>query len=576
MAPVDYVFDGDPNIPAPYRVSLALDVQSGRLHFEKHTQPKVFQEVVPPTGVVSVDGSGKIPAAQIPPSGAVAQSAPSDVIDGSKLAIAKSGVWNHLSVSPQLNSHQGYATDGAYHYTVDTGTIYKRDYSTWAAVVTNSTPFASAVSGPYTHLGAPALYNGKLYVPAARVNANGSHDNEAMLVYNTSDLSLAQEITEPFRTLSVSEGSPGSMDSVAIDAVAGKAYMSSWQHNGDIQIYNFPSFSYDHTVAVTPAITKSQGTAVRNGVVYVASEAGGLYTIDLATGAATLVFQSNLSGFHEGIDFSQPELRWIISPSGNGDGYLHMFTDRAMLFGYNGLFLANGATIPVSGVVSGGTAVSWTPDTVPGSPSAYDDEFSTSPLNAKWTPYTLVGGSPAKATSTDVNVVPSRWRGHFRQANADTQQWLKQSFAPGNADFDVTLKGEGVLISGNMGFYLACMDATEQTGVKSAIEFNSSKSSTINSLNAQVGVCTSGVFNNHVVDVSVYGSSVWYLHLQRVSGTWSIHLSHDGVSWQLIGTTSQAVTVDHLTIGMGVTTGIAVGTDVWMAIDWVRVNWLRL
>src|ERR1035437_2452066 len=64
-----------------------------------------------------------------------------------------------------------------------------------------------------------------------------------------------------------------------------------------------------------------------------------------------------------------------------------------------------------------------------------------------------------------------------------------------------------------------------------------------------------------------------YIHFQRVSGTWSIWWSSDGIGWNQLGTDSTALTV----VGSGVLlAGFGVGGKYTLGMDFIRYNWLFL
>ncbi|MGD0166427.1 MAG: hypothetical protein ABSC51_03940 [Gaiellaceae bacterium] len=211
-------------------------------------------------------------------------------------------------LSPRLtDSHQGYATDGTYHYLFGTNSIYKRnDDATWSLVAQNRNANSHLLS---THLGDGDYYNGNLYVPSElyRGCRPGFVTHQSILVFRASDLSrvAVHDIS--------AQGHEVSSVAVAPDIGAnGTIFASDYCNPFYIYKYDLHSFAFLGGVHVSHKIFLDQGLAYRDGLLYASSDGRGgrIYVIDPTTGAATLAYKSNAVVAHwEGIDYSQSTLR---------------------------------------------------------------------------------------------------------------------------------------------------------------------------------------------------------------------------------------------------------------------------
>jgi hypothetical protein len=76
--------------------------------------------------------------------------------------------WDKVSVSPTIVGHQGVTRDANYRYVVDTDGLRKYNLDWSGPVLTNSTPIAQTGLATVDHLGAPAIYNGVMYLPLVK------------------------------------------------------------------------------------------------------------------------------------------------------------------------------------------------------------------------------------------------------------------------------------------------------------------------------------------------------------------------------------------------------------------------
>lgn len=213
-------------------------------------------------------------------------------------------------VSPQITGHQGYATDGAFHYITDTAQIDKRNNDgTWSIALSNTTPYAG-LTGTVNHLGDLSYYSGVLYVPVENLVSNVA-SNQKIVTYNSTTLALIAE----FDISAQGHESSG----VAIDGPNNIAYVISYYDGTKIWKYNATTFAFLGTISLSIDIPKIQGVSHDNGLIYVASESNGIYTVDPLTGDVIFLL-APLAEFTvpEGVEVIAGQVRWLIDLVGGG------------------------------------------------------------------------------------------------------------------------------------------------------------------------------------------------------------------------------------------------------------------
>ncbi|MGD0167569.1 MAG: hypothetical protein ABSC51_09840, partial [Gaiellaceae bacterium] len=254
----------------------------------------------------SLDGAASIPCSSPTTLGPLADGAHS-------FAVKATGPFENGYISPTLtDSHQGYATDGTYHYLFGTNSISKDD-ATWSLVVENTDANSGLAS---THLGDGDYYNGYLYVPSELFGGCKSGDvnsSQSIFVFDASDLSRVgvHDISAQNEISSVA---------VAPDIGAnGTIFASDYCDPSYIYEYDLSSFKSLGDIHLSHGIYAAQGIAYRNGRLYVASDnqGGNLYAVDPLSGATAVVYTSDNVGVAnwEGIDYSQDTLRWTLDYS---------------------------------------------------------------------------------------------------------------------------------------------------------------------------------------------------------------------------------------------------------------------
>lgn len=218
--------------------------------------------------------------------------------------------------SPDTGCHQGYATDGTSHFLFDTHRILKRaDDATWRITGVNDTPFAG-LSG-FDHIGDGDYFEGNLYAPVEQYTSCTSDSNPAIFLFDAStlvrtrvvDLPVAQEVS-----------------GVAVLPDSRELWVSSYCDGSQLWVYDVDTFALKRTIPLHPALHDVQGLAHHEGMFYVAQNDGTIMQVTL-DGHARQVFRTPTPGAHEGVDYSQKELRWLID-EGLGKQKVHYLVPR--------------------------------------------------------------------------------------------------------------------------------------------------------------------------------------------------------------------------------------------------------
>ncbi|MGE5111652.1 MAG: hypothetical protein ACM3JB_12385 [Acidobacteriaceae bacterium] len=217
-----------------------------------------------------------------------------------------------VSQSPDTGCHQGYATDGISHFLFDTHRILRRaDDATWHITGVNDSPF-EGLSG-YDHIGDGDYFEGKLYAPAERyINCGTDHANPAIFIFDAETLVRRQVV--PLQGTEEVSG-------IAVLQEARELWVSSYCDGSRIWVYDVDTFAFKRYVGLHPLLSAVQGLAYRAPYFYVAQNEGSLFRVT-QEGETVRVFKTDSPGAHEGLDYSQKELRWLID-EGFGEQRVH-------------------------------------------------------------------------------------------------------------------------------------------------------------------------------------------------------------------------------------------------------------
>jgi hypothetical protein len=228
--------------------------------------------------------------------------------------------------------------------------------------------------------------------------------------------------------------------------------------------------------------------------------------------------------------------------------------------------------IPAGGA---GQGFPYTPaDATPASPDTMDDEFIGGPgLNAKWTNNSL-------GSAYNVNQIWPGWL-YLRGNNiANDKVDILQAFSPGTADFSFTIKGGGAPRAGAHAMRLIVGNTVNNDLAMINYQFNGSDSTRrITSNKCLSGTWTYWLNTITVTALTTFGS-IWFLHIQRIGGTFDFAYSRNGIEWEFLnsnysisnlsGANCNKMLLQILPDGMGSSIYMRMG------IDFIRHNWIIL
>jgi hypothetical protein len=226
-------------------------------------------------------------------------------------AVSTADLFIDSSLSPDTGCHQGYATDGSVHFLFDTHRILKRtNDSTWHIIGVNDKPFEGLTG--FDHIGDGDYFEHILYVPVEHYSSCTNDSNAAIFLFDATtlvrtrviDLPVAQEIS-----------------GVAVLPSTRELWVSSYCDGSQLWVYNVDTFELKRTVRLSPTLSTIQGIAYHDATFYIAQNNGILQEVTV-DGHTRQVFKTDSPGAHEGLDYSQEELRWLID-EGLGEQKIH-------------------------------------------------------------------------------------------------------------------------------------------------------------------------------------------------------------------------------------------------------------
>lgn len=194
--------------------------------------------------------------------------------------------------SPDINSHQGYTTDGTFHYTSDTKAIYKWD-SDWNPITNNLDPLVA----PQDHLGGLSYYNNKVYCSVSRYASCGDTGDKAIYEFDTN-----------LNRLSVNPINTTASAGLVVVPADNLIYLVDYCNSNFIQKISLTDYSLQGTITLSPALDELQDIAFKNNTFYLSQTNREVYIADIS-GDTSLLGTFGTTGVGEGIDFSQDELR---------------------------------------------------------------------------------------------------------------------------------------------------------------------------------------------------------------------------------------------------------------------------
>lgn len=228
-----------------------------------------------------------------------------------------SGVTNTF-ISPDVSCHNGYTTDGTYHFTIDTARIDKRaDDASWTVVAQNTDPLNGL--SPINHLGDGHYYNGKLYIPGSLWDGE-SESNPAILVYDATTLARleANLITEGV-------GGPSGLCVAPLHGDRGIIYCVDYTVGTHIYKYDLVDYSYLGAIALSSTILMLQGIQLWRGRFIMTQDGGPLWIADQDGNVDNFYTMRDLplgAGSYEGIHCEDTQWRQLVDlPEDGGKVY---------------------------------------------------------------------------------------------------------------------------------------------------------------------------------------------------------------------------------------------------------------
>jgi DNA-binding beta-propeller fold protein YncE len=179
----------------------------------------------------------------------------------------------------------------------------------------NETPF-NGLTG-YDHLGDGDYFENKLYVPAEQYVSCSNHGNSAVLVFDSG--TLARVSVFPLHGNQEVSG-------VVVRPESRQLWVSSYCDGSQLWVYDLDHMSLLRTVQLSPVVPAIQGLGYHDGFFYLAQNSGTIRRMYL-DGVSEQVYATDSPGAHEGLDYSQGELRWLID-EGPGEQKIHFLVPK--------------------------------------------------------------------------------------------------------------------------------------------------------------------------------------------------------------------------------------------------------
>lgn len=215
--------------------------------------------------------------------------------------------------SPHTKSHQGYTTDGTYHYTFNNDHIYKyNEY--WSLVAENTSPNADLTAAT-NHLGDGDYHPGDGYLYVGVVewdNTTSTANYPTVGVWNATDLSYVTEY-------SISQGAVA-IPGMTVDGTNGEAWLADYNDETQVFRYNLADFSYLSSLPLSTTIPEIQGIYYReaDGYLYITNDVDDTTHVVDQNGDTLNTVATYLTNHYEGLDYSQDDLRVLID-DGTGE-----------------------------------------------------------------------------------------------------------------------------------------------------------------------------------------------------------------------------------------------------------------
>lgn len=210
--------------------------------------------------------------------------------------------------SPEIASHQGYTTDGMYHYTSGNAALYKHnDDEQWSVAAENRDPFAG-LSGHPNHLGDLDYFDGKLYVPVELNRLSCNFAGQQIAVYDADDLSLVTSVDVSAQGAEIS--------GVAVVPDQNALYVESFCDGSKLWKYNLSTLVFQGTLSLSRRISRLQGITWDGSKFYASSSADNLVYIIQPEGTVLGPVLTRVGCEAEGVKWYGTTLRWLVTEPG--------------------------------------------------------------------------------------------------------------------------------------------------------------------------------------------------------------------------------------------------------------------
>ncbi|MGA2555963.1 MAG: hypothetical protein ABSG04_06785 [Verrucomicrobiota bacterium] len=223
--------------------------------------------------------------------------------------------YREISVSPDVKSHQGYATDGTNHFTFDNQVIYKwQGDQKWTSMMSNNAPFAGLTG--LNHFGDGDYFEGKLYIVAELWASCANFTNQSILVFDAASLARLE-----VHNVAAQGHEVAGLAIAPDDGPRGIIYVASYCDGSRIFKYDLRTFEYLGPLPLSRPLSNLQGVAWHGGRFYAPEDGGDLYTF-ASDGRVSLLYHDTHNGSHEGLKCAGLGLRWLID-EGPGKQRIH-------------------------------------------------------------------------------------------------------------------------------------------------------------------------------------------------------------------------------------------------------------
>jgi hypothetical protein len=191
--------------------------------------------------------------------------------------------FRYLGHSPETGLRkveEGIAWDGTNHYLIFRDSVIKVGAAWTNVLASNETPFRG-LNG-FDHLGAGEFYDGKVYVAAESYHGCTHVTNQSIFIFDANTLDRKSVTCVSNYTSEVS-----ALTIVTNMGPHGVVFVSNFCDESKLYKFDLADLSFVGTVVLDVPISKLQGIAYHNGLIYAANDVGRdgeIYDVDPKSG----------------------------------------------------------------------------------------------------------------------------------------------------------------------------------------------------------------------------------------------------------------------------------------------------